>query len=121
MILLDTSVWVDHLRRAEPRVVEILESGRAVIHPFVVGELACGLLNPRDDVLALLRSLKHLDEATDDEVLDFIESHRLMGRGIGFVDVHLLAASVLNGATLWTKDRRLHEIAAEMRIVAPPN
>ena len=117
MILLDTSVWVDHLRRADPAVVAALESGQVAIHRFVIGELACGTLSRRGELLNLLRSLPHLVHATHDEVLHFIEKQKLAGRGIGYVDAHLLASSVLDGANLWTKDRRLHQVASDLGLL----
>ena len=116
MILLDTSVWVDHLRRGDALVVQVLESGQAAAHPFVVGELACGNLKSRARVIDLLQALPQLAMATDAEVLYFIERHKLMGRGIGYVDAHLLAAAVIGGSFLWTRDKRLREIAAKMGV-----
>ena len=119
MILLDTSVWVDHLRRGDPRVVAALESGRVAAHAFVIGELACGNLKARTRVLDLLKALQQLAPATDGEVLQFIETHKLMGRGIGYVDAHLLAAAAIAGSRLWTRDRRLREVATELGLAYP--
>ena len=116
MILLDTSVWVDHLRRGDALVVQILESGQAAAHAFVIGELACGNLKSRVRVIELLQALPQLAMATDDEVLYFIERHKLMGRGIGYVDAHLLAAAAIGRAPLWTRDKRLREIAVELGV-----
>ena len=116
MILLDTSVWVDHLRRGDSLAIQVLESGQAGAHAFVTGELACGNLKSRARVIDLLKALPQLALATDDEVLYFIERHRLMGRGIGYVDAHLLAAVAIGGAQLWTRDRRLREIATELGV-----
>jgi predicted nucleic acid-binding protein len=116
MILLDTSVWVDHLRRGDALVVQILESGQAAAHAFVIGELACGNLKSPARVIDLLRALPQLAMATDDEVLYFIERHKLMGRGIGYVDAHLLAAAAISDAFLWTRDRRLREIATDLGV-----
>jgi predicted nucleic acid-binding protein len=113
MILLDTSVWVDHLRHGDSLVVEVLESGQAAAHAFVIGELACGNLKSRVRVIDLLQALPQLAMAMDDEVLYFIERHKLMGRGIGYVDAHLLAAASISGSLLWTRDKRLREIATE--------
>jgi predicted nucleic acid-binding protein len=114
MILLDTSVWADHLRRGDSRVVTVLESGQAASHAFVIGELACGNFRSRARVIDLLRALPQATLATDDEVLYFIDRHRLVGRGIGYVDAHLLASVAIGGLLLWTRDRRLREIAAEL-------
>ncbi len=113
MILVDTSVWVDHLRRGDARLVTLLESASALIHPFIIGEIACGNLGDRETVLELLQNLPVATVADADEVLVFIERHRLHGKGIGYVDVHLLAAVALTeGATLWTRDKRLQSAAA---------
>jgi len=117
MILVDSSVWVDHLRTGEPTLVELLNSSKVLVHPFVVGELACGNLKNRKVVLSLLQDLPTVPVATDEEVLFFIERHGLMGRGIGYVDAHLLAAVVLGGtAQLWTRDKRLGAVAGSMRL-----
>ncbi|MCC7325557.1 MAG: type II toxin-antitoxin system VapC family toxin [Burkholderiales bacterium] len=116
MILLDTSVWVDHLRRSDSLAVAVLESGQATAHAFVIGELACGNLKSRAHVIELLQALPQLAMATDDEVLYFIERHKLMGRGIGYVDAHLLAAAAIGGSFLWTRDKRLREIATELGV-----
>jgi predicted nucleic acid-binding protein len=116
MILVDTSVWVDHLRLGVPALAALLDSGRARMHPFVIGELACGNLRNRREVLALLDRLPATPVATQAEVVPFIERHSLMGRGVGFIDVHLLASAMLGQVRLWTRDRRLAEVAAEMGI-----
>lgn len=114
MILLDTSVWVDHLRRGDARVVSVLESSEAICHAFVIGELACGNLRSRASVITLLRALPQSAMASDDEALHFIERHSLMGRGIGYADAHLLASVAIGGSLLWTRDKRLREIATEL-------
>ncbi len=114
-ILVDTSVWVDHLRSGDEALAGLLEGGRVLMHPWVLGELACGNLRQRERVLGLLRSLPRAAAALDDEVLFFIDRHRLMGRGIGYVDAHLLAAVALHGgARLLTRDRRLRALAGEL-------
>lgn len=113
MILADTSVWIDHLRRGNSTLIEALERDDVLTHPFVIGELACGDLKKRRDVLTLLGALPQALVATDDEVLEFIEARRLFGRGIGFVDAHLLASVALtDDACLWTLDKRLAALAA---------
>jgi len=112
MILVDTSVWIDHLRVREPELEKLLEAGRVLIHPFIIGELACGNMKHRETFLSLLQNLPMAIIATDDESLLYIEKNELMGRGIGDIDVHLLAAVALTGATgLWTRDKRLHSVA----------
>lgn len=117
MILVDTSVWIDHLRSGEPTLAEALDGGHVLMHPFVLGELACGNLENRGEVLRLLGDLPVVPTATDSEALEFIERRALMGRGIGYIDVHLLASAVLDGvARLWTRDRRLSAAAAELEL-----
>jgi len=117
MILVDTSVWVDHLRDGTPALAAALEQGRVLTHPFVLGELACGKLKNRGEVLQLLGELPAAPMATDPEALDFIERRALMGRGIGYVDVHLLASVALAGtAQLWTQDKRLAAVAADLEL-----
>ena len=112
MILADTSVWVDHLRHGNRELIDHLEAGEVMCHPFVIGELACGRLSPRAGILELLNRLPSLPSASRDEVMSFIEARRLDGRGLGWIDVHLLASAVLGGAQLWTLDRRLADAAA---------
>ena len=121
MILVDTSVWVNHLRAGEPLLVELLDTNRILVHPLIVGELACGNLNNRKTVLSLLRKLPTVRLATDDEVLFFIERHGLMGKGVGYIDAHLLAAVSLTGTVrLWTRDKRLNTVAESMRLAFDP-
>jgi len=119
VILVDTSVWVDHLRAGEPVLAELLAGNRVLVHPFVVGELACGNLRNRDEILSLLRHLPAAAAATDDEALAFIDQHALMGRGIGYVDVHLLAAAMLAAVPLWTRDKHLAKVASALNAGYP--
>lgn len=117
MILVDTSVWIDHLRNGEAELVRLLETGLAATHPLVVGELAMGNLRARDAVLGLLRALPQAVVAADDEVLAYVARHRLfgIGIGIGYADAHLLASTRLTaGARLWTRDRRLREACSRL-------
>lgn len=114
MILVDTSVWVEHLRHGSVELAALLENGDVATHPFVIGELACGTLRNRDEVLRLLERLPMLPVAEHAEALSFIESQRLMGRGLGWVDVHLLASATLARARLLTRDRRLAARAAAL-------
>jgi predicted nucleic acid-binding protein len=117
VIVVDTSVWVDHLRKGVPRLAAALDRGDVLMHPFVLGELACGNLRNRREVLRLLGDLPATPMATHAEVLEFIDRRALMGRGMGYVDVHLLAAAALAGsARLWTRDRRLAAAAADLRL-----
>lgn len=117
MILADTSVWIDHLRRGDSRLATALDADQILIHPFVIGELACGNLRKRADILAMLSRLPATQTATDDEVLTFLERKRLMGRGIGIVDAHLLASVALTPPTrLWTRDRQLQAAATGLKL-----
>jgi predicted nucleic acid-binding protein len=116
VILVDTSVWVEHLRRGLPRLATLLQEGEVLIHPWVIGELACGNLRNRSQVLDLLQGLPEAPLASDAEVLLLIERDRLMGRGIGYVDAHLLAAARLSACRLWTQDRRLAAVAEEQGV-----
>ena len=113
MILVDTSMWVEHLRHGLPRLATLLQEGEVMIHPWVIGELACGNLRNRQQVLELLLGLPMATVASDTEVLLLIERERLMGRGIGYVDAHLLASARLSHCRLWTQDRRLAAVALE--------
>jgi predicted nucleic acid-binding protein len=118
VILVDTSVWIDHLRSGEPSLVAVLEGARVMMHPFVLGELACGNLANRSEVLELLGGLPAAPTATEPEALEFIERRAMMSRGIGYIDVHLLASIALSGdARLWTRDRRLAAAATELDLV----
>ncbi|WP_310450746.1 type II toxin-antitoxin system VapC family toxin [Sulfuritalea sp.] len=113
MILVDTSIWIDHLRSGSPALAALLQNEAVCTHDFVIGELACGNLRNRAEVLGLLQSLPRLSAATEDETLFFIEQQHLMGRGIGYVDTHLLAAAVIRNIPIWTKDKHLMAIAEE--------
>jgi predicted nucleic acid-binding protein len=115
LILVDTSVWVDHLRRGNPGLVDLLERSIVIMHPFVVGEIACESLRDRGSILELLQDLPAAAVADGDEVLRFIESHALHSKGIGYVDVHLLASVALTeGARIWTRDKKLRLVAQMM-------
>ena len=120
MILIDTSVWVDHLRRGDARVAELLERGAVLMHPFVIGEIACGSLRDRATILELMQDLPMAVVAESDEVLGFVERHGLHGKGIGYVDAHLLASVALTAAsTLWTRDKRLRAAADALACAYP--
>ena len=116
MVRVDTSVWVDHLRRRDDALAALLEAGEVACHPFIVGELACGGIQNRPEILSLLSALPSLAKAGDDEALLFIDLHRLMGRGLGLIDVHLLISCMLAGTSLWTRDTRLGNVAAELEL-----
>jgi predicted nucleic acid-binding protein len=120
VILVDTSVWVDHLRAGDATLAGLLEAGQVLAHPFVTGEVALGSLRQRALVLEALADLPQAPVATHAEVLDFIERHALFGRGIGYIDAHLLAATRLAAATFWTRDKRLRGIAGELELAMSP-
>ena len=114
MILVDTSVWVEHLRSGTIGLETLLIDGQVICHPFIIGELACGNLKNRGEILALLQNLPMAVCAEDDEVLQFINDHQLRGKGLGYIDIHLLMSSLLSRIPLWTLDKRLHEAAQSL-------
>jgi len=117
MILVDTSVWIDHLKTGDDNLARLLEAGRVLMHPFVLGELALGSLRNRQAILELLGQLPRAEMATDQEVLSLIEAETLHGTGIGLIDAHLLASARLTaGSFLWTRDKRLGRLAARLRV-----
>lgn len=118
MILVDTSLWVDHLRHGSRILASLLEAEGVLTHPFVIGELACGQLRNRGEILRLLTTLPSASVAGHDDVLSLVEAHRLHGRGIGWIDAHLLASTLLSHARLMTLDRRLARLASTMRVDA---
>ena len=118
MILVDTSVWVDHFKRSNNALSELLEAGEAACHPFIIGELACGGIQNRPEILSLLAALPSLTKAQDDELLEFIDLHSLTGRGLGLIDIHLLASCKLDGELLWTGDKKLSKAADALKINA---
>ena len=119
MILVDTSVWADHLRAPDEQMSALLSERSVTIHPFVIGEISVGNLHRRRAVLTSLAALPKAIVARDAEVLEFIEQHRLFGLGIGYVDIHLLVSASLTPETgLWTRDRRLHAAASRLGLVA---
>jgi hypothetical protein len=110
MILVDTSVWIHHFRNGNPRLRELLQEGEVATHPMVLGELACGNLVKRVETLRLLSRLPRIPQAPEHLVLQSIDSRRLFGKGAGWIDAHLLTASLLSSVPLWTLDRRLAEL-----------
>ena len=117
MILVDTSIWVDHLRTGNSVLVEQLRSGYVLCHPFIITELALGSLKSRDEIISLLNDLPKAPEATVEEVRILIEDRKLYGRGIGAVDLHLVASCLLTpGTPLWTSDKRLNAVAVELGV-----
>ena len=114
MILIDTSVWVEHFRSGVTELQELLQEGQVVCHPFIIGELACGNLKNRSGILALLQELPMAVRAEDEEIIRFIELQSLMGKGLGYIDMHLLLSAYLTKVPLWTMDKRLHEVARKL-------
>ena len=116
MILVDTSVWVDHFRQGDQSLVELLSDGQVLMHPFVRGELGLGNLKPRAEILELLSDLPHATVAEECELLHIVESRKLMGLGIGLIDAHLLASALLDTCKLHTRDKRLLAVATKLKI-----
>jgi predicted nucleic acid-binding protein len=115
MILVDTSVWIEHFRSGSNGLDALLNDGQVACHPYVIGELACGNLKNRTRILSLLQDLPKAVQADDDEVLQFIEEHQLMGKGLGFIDLHLLASALMTRIPLWTADKRLRELFMQLQ------
>lgn len=116
MILVDTSVWIAHLRRGEPELRKLLEDGLVITHSFVLGELVCGHLHNRREILTYLDQLVSAPEATSQEARRLVEDHRLFGQGLGWIDVHLLASSRIAGASLWSLDQPLVRAARRLGV-----
>jgi len=116
MVLIDTAIWVSHLKEGNADLKALLENGEVLCHPFIIGELACGNLKNRDEILSLLEALPQARVAGHDEVMNFIETHELAGTGLGYVDVHLLASALLSRSALWTTDKSLSAAAQELGI-----
>jgi len=116
VVLVDTSVWVVHLREGNAQLEALLNEGKVICHPFIIGEIACGTMRNRVQILSLFQSLPMAETAEHSEVMQFIENYRLMGKGLGYVDIHLLASAVLTGAPLWTLDKKLQQASGKLRV-----
>jgi predicted nucleic acid-binding protein len=116
MVLVDTSVWIEHLRHGSDQLSDLLLNNRVYCHTFIIGELACGHFKNRNKILNLLNSLQKAVIADDMEVMQLIEEHHLYGQGLGWLDVHLLSSALLSGAQLWTMDKPLMKITGQLRI-----
>ena len=116
MVLVDTSLWILHFRSSYPDLAEMLARGEVVTHPFIIGELACGNMKNRSEILSLLKALPEATTALPDEVLGFIEDHQLMGLGLGFIDIHILASAFLTPVPLWTSDAKLKNAAVRLSV-----
>ena len=117
MILVDTSVWIEHFRVGNERLKTLLFGERVLCHPFIVGELACGALRRRNEILSMLKALPQADFVEHEKMLRFVEARRLYGRGIGWVDAHLLASTLMTGCLLWTFDKALRRAAAALNVL----
>ena len=117
MVLVDTSIWISHFREGNSHLKELLEDESVVCHPFIIGELACVGLKNRKEIISLLKALPQVQTAESDEILQFIESRRLFGTGLGFVDVHLLASALLTKVLLWAADKPLQRAATKLNIL----
>jgi hypothetical protein len=120
MVLVDTSVWVRHLREGDADLEHLLINGEVMCHPYIVGELACGNMKNRREVLSLLQLLPSAILARHEETLQFIEMNLLMGKGLGYVDIHLAASAVLTGVPMWSYDKKLEEVSEGMGIRYDP-
>jgi len=121
MVIVDTSVWVDHLARQDERLCALLEEGEVLMHPMIAAELALGHLPRRTETLDALQALPRSPVAGHNEAMVFLNNERLHGLGIGYVDLHLLAAARLApGITLWTRDKRLHRAGVKLGVAASP-
>lgn len=116
MVLVDTSVWVSHLREGNVNLAKLLNDGYVVCHPFIIGEIACGNLKNRSEILSLLQTLHMVIQAEHEEVLQFIESNRLMGKGLGYIDIHLIASAILTGISIWTLDKKPNKVSESLGV-----
>lgn len=119
MVLVDTSIWISHLRKGNSQLHDLLMEGKVACHPFIIGELACGNIKNRKEILALLEALPKTELAGHDEILYFIEQHQQMGKGLGYIDTHLLASTQLSGIYLWTMDNNLKDAGDELNLSFP--
>ena len=117
-MIVDTSIFIDFLRKGDASLARALEDGRVLSHPFVIGEIALGSLKNRAEIIGLLSALPKATVATDEEVMAYIERFSLFGRGVGYVDAHLLASARLTGERLWTRDRRLRAVAEDLSLAS---
>jgi predicted nucleic acid-binding protein len=121
MVLVDTSIWVSHLRKGDDCLSGLLNEGLVCCHPFVIGELACGNLKNRQEILSLLQALPSAETADHEEMLAFIENSDLIGKGLGYIDVHLLGSALLSDVVLWTADNRLEQAASGLGVCYSPH
>ena len=115
-ILVDTSVWIKHLRESDKNLVRLLEQGVVACHPFIIGELACGSIKNRNEIISLLDDLPSTDILDHSDIMEFIEYRKIMNKGIGYVDVHLLGSALVSDTPLWTFDKALKKVANQLSI-----
>jgi len=116
MILVDTSIWIDHFNESDEELVNLLNSGKVCIHPFIIGELSCGNISNRKEILTLLKALPQVHSVLDEEVFTLIENKKLYGTGLGFIDVHLLASALIDNVTIWTRNKTLKKAAINLHL-----
>ena len=116
-ILVDTSVWIKHLRESDKNLIRLLEKGLVACHPFIIGELACGGIKNRYEIISLLNDLPSTDIVDHSEIMEFIEYQKIMNKGIGYVDVHLLGSALVSETPLWTFDKALKRVANQLSIM----
>ncbi len=116
MVLVDTSIWIDHFRNSNDQLVELLNDGEVFCHPFILGELACGNIKNRKEIIAALKALPQSSLIEHDEIMIFIENNKIMGKGLGYIDVAILASSLVTDIPLWTFDQRLNAIAKKFKL-----
>ena len=116
MILVDTSIWIDHLNNSDNELIVLLNSSRVCIHPFIIGELSCGNISNRSEILTLLKALPRIDPALENEVFTLIETKKLFGIGLGYIDVHLLTSALINNVRIWTRDKNLKKVTNKLKL-----
>lgn len=115
-ILVDTSVWIKHLREGDQNLIRLLEQGLVASHPFIIGELACGAIKNRYEIIGLLNDLPSADILDHSDIMEFIENRKIMNKGLGYIDVHLLGSALVSETPLWTFDKALRKIANQLSI-----
>ena len=115
-VLVDTSVWIKHLREGDKNLIQLLEQGLVACHPFIIGELACGGIKNRHEIISLLNDLPSTDVLDHYEIMEFIEYRQIMNKGIGYVDAHLVGSALVSETPLWTFDKALRKIAHQLSI-----
>jgi len=116
MILVDTSIWIDHLNNSNNELIRLLNSNRVCIHPFIIGELSCGNIANRKELLSLLRALPRVEPVLEEEIFTLIENKNLYGIGLGIVDINLIASALIHDVKIWTHDKSLNKIAKKLNI-----